>query len=102
MRQDVEFDGVIFSDDLSMKGADVAGDYSSKAKSALNAGCDMILVCNNRKGAIEVIDYLASTNWTSSPRMSRMKNRKKLSWKQLASDNRWISTKAFFESISMD
>ena len=102
LRQDLKFDGVIFSDDLSMKGADVAGDYISKAKSALNAGCDMILVCNNRKGAIEVIDYLASTNWTSSPRLSRMKNRKKLSWKQLVSDDRWISTKAYFESISTD
>lgn len=100
LRQDLKFQGVIFSDDLSMKGADVAGDYVSKAKSALNAGCDMILVCNNRKGAIEVIDYLASTNWTTPPRLSKMKKKKKLSWEQLLSDDRWVSTKVFLESIS--
>ncbi len=99
LRQDLKFQGVIFSDDLSMKGADVAGDYVSKAKSALNAGCDMILVCNNRKGAIEVIDYLASTNWTTPPRLSKMKKKKKLSWEQLLSDDRWVSTKVFLESI---
>jgi|TARA_B100001093_G_scaffold499051_1_gene547892 beta-N-acetylhexosaminidase len=99
LRRDLNFGGVIFSDDLSMKGADVAGGFINKANSALTAGCDVILVCNNRKGVLEVIDYLESSSWTTPSRLSKMRHRKRLSWGQLITNDRWISTKAFLESI---
>ena len=93
LRKELSFDGVIFSDDLSMKGADQLGSYAEKAEAALRAGCDMVLVCNNRQGALEVLDFLRSgTEPISSPRLSSMKAHKQWQWAELLSDPRWLAT----------
>lgn len=73
IRKQLAFDGVIFSDDLCMKAAHIAGDVDARVIAAINAGCDMALVCNNRAGALLAIE--AAKNLADKPhnRFARMK-----------------------------
>ena len=88
MREQIGFKGVIFSDDLSMKGADIAGSYSEKARKSLEAGCDMLIVCNNRQGAKEVADFLTKNNISKISKIQTMLKTKDIDWNNLQDDPR--------------
>ncbi|MDP7041766.1 MAG: beta-N-acetylhexosaminidase [Gammaproteobacteria bacterium] len=59
LRNELGFAGAVFSDDLSMAGAGVVGDIEERARIALQAGADMILICNDRESVGPVIEALA-------------------------------------------
>lgn len=73
LRKRLNFNGVIFSDDLSMEGAVVAGNVTQRALAALNAGCDMVLVCNRPDLADELLENLEwQISAVSLARLARM------------------------------
>nr|WP_259364456.1 beta-N-acetylhexosaminidase [Colwellia sp. MB3u-43] len=73
LREQLGFNGVIFSDDLSMQGAASIGGYIERAEAAQAAGCDMLLLCNNRDGCVEVLDNAnISTSLVGSERLNKL------------------------------
>jgi beta-N-acetylhexosaminidase len=98
LRGRLGFDGMIFSDDLSMEGASVAGGVVQRAEAALAAGCDMVLVCNAPQAASEVLDGLKAGPLDRA-RAERMRGRGAL--KPLDSDTRYASAVAAIQAVSV-
>ena len=90
LRGRLGFDGAIFTDDLSMAGAKVIGDMPARAKAALAAGCDVLSLCNDRQGVLQVIDSLrGSEDPLSQVRMARLHGKPGLSREALYASRDW-------------
>ncbi len=92
LRKRLGFNGAIFSDDLNMAAAGMAGSFPDRASLALEAGCDMVLVCNNRAGAIDVLDnFQWKSEAISTRRLERMKGKPGSTLNDLQASKKWQS-----------
>ncbi len=90
LRRELNFNGAIFSDDLNMEGAAMAGDFSERAKLAQYAGCDMLLVCNNPKAAEQVLDSVPIKNDPlRAQRLDAMRGKPKMPRAMLHASSQW-------------
>lgn len=90
LRGRMGFKGAIFSDDLSMAGAAVVGDMAERAKAALTAGCDVVSLCNNRQGVLQVIEsFRGSGDPSSHLRLARLHGRVSMERMSLRASAEW-------------
>lgn len=90
LRRRLGFQGTIFSDDLSMAGAEVMGGYPERAEAAISAGCDMVLVCNDQTAAQEILDKAnLPKNIESQSRLIRVHGQFKTTLEDLKSHVYW-------------
>jgi beta-N-acetylhexosaminidase len=91
LRQVLDFQGAIFSDDVSMAAAAVAGDTVARTRQALHAGCDMVLICNDRASVQVVINQLENYySAASQVRLIRLHGLAAPNWDTLHRDTRWL------------
>ena len=98
LRNKLNYKGLIFSDDLSMLGSGNES-LTNKVKMSLDAGCDMLIICNDRSGVKEVIEYLDKTDYEQSSSIFEIKSFKKINWNDLLNNNRALATKEKLKSM---
>lgn len=95
LRDELRFQGAVFSDDLSMGGAAAGGDIVERARRALAAGCDMLPICNDRAAVVTVLERLRlEPEPASQLRIIRMRGRERLPWHELIETAEWKAAQA--------
>lgn len=101
LRQRLKFRGVVFSDDLSMGGAGFAGDVAARARAALSAGCDMVLVCNSPTHVDDVLDAVQRDFAPTTPnRLLMMRGRSRIDRHALPTDTAWQEASAAVQRLT--
>ena len=83
LKEQMKFEGMIFSDDLSMEGTNEFKSFYDKTKNAIISGCEMILICNNREGAKDALKYFEENKIEASEKTFSMLMANDVSWKDL-------------------
>ncbi|HDR1288068.1 TPA: beta-N-acetylhexosaminidase [Pasteurella multocida] len=104
LRQKLGFNGTIFSDDLGMKGAGFMGNFVQRCEQSLQAGCDLLLLCNEREGVIQVLDNLKLSE--TEPHfalrqqcLQQLFKRKTIRWSELEATSRWLENRKILTAL---
>ena len=90
LRHKLRFTGAVFSDDLSMEGASIMGPMPQRAAKALQAGCDMVLICNQREAALQTLrDLQWQMDPVSATRLARLHGTLALPTESLLASSQW-------------
>jgi beta-N-acetylhexosaminidase len=99
LREELRFEGAIFTDDLSMGGAAEYGDIVARASAALAAGCDVLPVCNDRASVTKLLDGL---RWDPEPsshlRLVRMRGKAAPERDELYAGDAWRASQQLLAS----
>ena len=98
-REKIDFQGIIFSDDLSMKGTDSAGSVLQKVKQAIDAGCNILLICNDRLATLEALNYMKANYIESKENLLTFETSHSISWNSLQHNDRRIRAEIIANNI---
>ena len=103
LRAGMNFKGAVFCDDLSMEGAAGIGDYAERARVAMDAGCDMLPVCNNRAGVVQILERLqAPEDPTLHIRLARLHGRPDYTFTELQQQPEWRQARDRLRALDED
>ncbi len=101
LRKRLQFQGAVFSDDLSMAGAEIAESASDRARAALGAGCDMVIICNDTTATDEILDKLESHDEPASHiRLARMHGHGRIGRQDLLADSSYQQARESVLSVA--
>jgi beta-N-acetylhexosaminidase len=101
LRDELHFGGAIVSDDISMAGAKTVGSCAERARQALAAGCDMVLLCNSPEEISGVLDALE--DYVSPPsqlHLMRLRGQRRQRWESLRSSAAWSDARRAIDDLS--
>ena len=99
LRGQLDFEGVVFSDDLSMAAAQASGSPVQRAEKAIAAGSDMVLACNDRQAALSIADYLESVAHPGCARLSKLRSSASSEIANLYETEKWDKAASALQSL---